>query len=56
MFVSKEWDKVEQTVKADPYIREGVAKVASHTVWNACEPESKVQRLSASMDLHLAVK
>jgi uncharacterized protein YciI len=39
VFVSKEWDKVEQTVKADPYIREGVARVASHTVWNACEPE-----------------
>jgi uncharacterized protein YciI len=39
IFTSKSWPAVEEILKQDPYVRNGVAKVASHTVWGACEPE-----------------
>lgn len=39
IFASKDWLEVEGIIEKDPYIRDGVATVASHTVWNACEAE-----------------
>jgi hypothetical protein len=38
-FTSTNWSEVEEIIKQDPYYRAGVASVASHNVWNACEPE-----------------
>jgi hypothetical protein len=39
VFSSTEWPEVEGIIHQDPYVREGVAAVASHTVWHACEAE-----------------
>src|SRR5262249_54289959 len=39
LYTSTNWSEVEQIIKQDPYYRAGVAAVASHNVWNACEPE-----------------
>ena len=41
IYTSTNWSEVEEIIKQDPYYRAGVAIVASHNVWNACEPESK---------------
>ena len=38
-YTSTNWSEVEEIIKQDPYCRAGVATVASHNVWNACEPE-----------------
>ena len=39
VFASTNWSEVDAIINQDPYIREGVAVVASHTVWHACEAE-----------------
>ena len=39
VFTSTEWPEVEAIINQDPYIREQVAVVASHTVWHACEAQ-----------------
>ena len=37
LFASKDWAEVEEMIKKEPFNREGVLKVTSHSVWNACE-------------------
>ena len=37
-FTSTNWSEVEEIIKQDPYYG-GVATIASHNVWNVCEPE-----------------
>jgi len=37
IFGTKDWTEVEALMKKEPFTREGVMKVVSHTVWNACE-------------------
>lgn len=39
VFTSTNWSEVKAIISQDPYIREDVAVVASHTVWHACEAE-----------------
>jgi uncharacterized protein YciI len=39
IYTSTNWSEVEETIKQDPYYRAGVATVAIHKVWTACEPE-----------------
>ena len=39
IYTSTNWSEVEEIIKQDPYYRAGVATVASHNVWAACEPE-----------------
>jgi uncharacterized protein YciI len=39
IYTSTNWSEVEEIIKQDPYSRAGLATVASHNVWNACEPE-----------------
>jgi uncharacterized protein YciI len=37
LFATKDWAEAEQMIKKEPFNREGVLKVTSHSVWNACE-------------------
>jgi len=37
LFTTTDWAEVEGILKKEPFTREGLAKLASHTVWNACE-------------------
>ena len=37
VFATKEWSEAEAIMKKEPFTREGVMKITSHTVWNACE-------------------
>jgi uncharacterized protein YciI len=37
VFATKEWSEVETIMKDEPFMREGLMTIASHTVWNACE-------------------
>jgi uncharacterized protein YciI len=39
IYTSMNWSEVEEIIKQDPYYRAGVATIASHNVWNACEAE-----------------
>lgn len=39
IYRSTRWSEVEEVIKRDPYYRAGVATVASHNVWTACEAE-----------------
>ena len=39
IYTSTNWLEVEEVIKQDPYYRNGVASIASHNVWAACEPE-----------------
>ena len=39
IYTSTNWSEVEEIIKQVPYYRAGVATVASHNVWGACEPE-----------------
>jgi uncharacterized protein YciI len=39
IYTTTNWAEVEEIIKQDPYYRAGVAAVASHNVWAACEPE-----------------
>ena len=37
VFATKDWSEAEAIMKKEPFTREGVMKIVSHTVWNACE-------------------
>ena len=37
IFGTSDWAEVEAILKKEPFTREGITKVASHTVWRACE-------------------
>jgi uncharacterized protein YciI len=37
LFAMKDWVEAEEMLKKEPFHREGVLKVMSHSVWNACE-------------------
>jgi len=37
VFATKDWSEAEAIMVKEPLTREGVMKIASHTVWNACE-------------------
>lgn len=37
IFSTKDWAEVEQLLKKEPFMREGVMKLSSHAAWNACE-------------------
>jgi uncharacterized protein YciI len=37
LFATKDWDEAEALIEKEPFNREGVFKVASHSVWTACE-------------------
>ena len=37
LFATKEWSEVEQMLAKEPFHREHVLKIVSHSVWNACE-------------------
>jgi uncharacterized protein YciI len=37
LFATKHWDEAEALIEKEPFNREGVLKVASHSVWTACE-------------------
>src|ERR1041385_3640944 len=39
VYTSTNWSEVDEIIKQDPYYRAGVATVASHNVWHACEAE-----------------
>lgn len=34
-----DWAEIEPMLKKEPFTREGVMKMTSHTVWRACELE-----------------
>lgn len=38
IFGTTDWAAAEAILKKEPFTREGIMKVASHTVWRACEP------------------
>lgn len=37
MFSTTDWSEAEAIMKKEPFTREGIMKIMSHTVWNACE-------------------
>ncbi|MGA2113326.1 MAG: YciI family protein [Bryobacteraceae bacterium] len=37
LFATKDWDEAEALIRKEPFNREGVLKVTSHSVWTACE-------------------
>jgi uncharacterized protein YciI len=37
IFATANWAEAEAIMKKEPFTREGIMKVASHTVWRACE-------------------
>ena len=39
IFAIRDWAEVEAIMKKEPFTREGVMKMTSHTVWRACEAE-----------------
>jgi uncharacterized protein len=39
VFAGKDWAEVEAALKNEPFGREGINKISSHTVWTACELE-----------------
>lgn len=39
IFAMTDWAEVEAIIKKEPFTREGVMKMTSHTVWTACEAE-----------------
>jgi len=40
VFATSNWADIESMMKDEPFTREGLLKVASHEVWNACEFDS----------------
>ena len=38
IFNGTNWAEIEGILKKEPFTREGIVKMASHTVWRACEP------------------
>jgi len=37
LFAASEWSQVEAILNDEPFTHDGVLKIASHDVWNACE-------------------
>src|SRR5262249_44832905 len=37
LFATADWNEVQQIMKKEPFPREGITTIASHTVWQACE-------------------
>jgi len=37
LFAASDWSQVDAILNDEPFTREGVLKIASHDVWNACE-------------------
>ena len=37
IFGTTDWAEIETIMKKEPFTREGIMKIASHTVWRACE-------------------
>jgi len=37
LFATKDWAEAEEMLKNEPFHREHVLKVTSHSIWNACE-------------------
>ena len=37
VFGTTDWAEAETIMKKEPFTREGIMKIASHTVWRACE-------------------
>lgn len=37
LFAAGDWSQVEAILNDEPFTHEGVLKIASHNVWNACE-------------------
>jgi uncharacterized protein YciI len=37
IFNSTDWAEIEAIMKKEPFTREGVTKIVSHSVWRACE-------------------
>ncbi len=37
VFATRDWAEAEGILKDEPFTREGVLKIASHYLWNACE-------------------
>ena len=37
LLATNDWTEAEQLLKKEPFYREGVLKMTSHSVWNACE-------------------
>lgn len=37
IFASKDWDEVQDVLKAEPFTQAGVIQVVRHEVWNSCE-------------------
>lgn len=37
LFATKDWTEAEEMLKKEPFHREGVLRIKSHSVWNACE-------------------
>ena len=40
IFGTTDWAEAESIMKKGPFTREGIMKIASHTVWRACEAAS----------------
>jgi uncharacterized protein YciI len=38
IFAGTNWPEIEALLKKEPFTREGILKMTSHTVWRACEP------------------
>jgi uncharacterized protein YciI len=39
LFSTTDWPPIEELLKQEPFLREGVMKIASHTVWTSCSAE-----------------
>lgn len=37
LFATKDWAEAAEMIKKEPFNREGILKVTSHSVWTACE-------------------
>jgi uncharacterized protein YciI len=38
IFNGTNWPEIEALLKKEPFTREGILKMSSHTTWRACEP------------------
>lgn len=37
ILATRDWAEAEALLNKEPFTREGITRIASHTVWNACE-------------------
>jgi uncharacterized protein YciI len=51
LLAAGDWSQVEAILNSEPYTHEGVLKIASHDVWNACEAAKNVTPLETSCTL-----